>query len=208
MLVLAPHTDDGEFGCGGTIAKFIEDGKEVYYAAFSLAEKSVSFGYPVNILEKELKEATRVLGIPKDNLIIHKYEVRRFSLFRQEILENLVLLEKELKPDIVFLPTLNDLHQDHSTIAREGLRAFKKTTILAYEIPWNNVTFQTLSFIFLQERHINKKIEALKCYESQSHRYYANEEFIRSLARTRATQIGTEYAEAFEVLRLIVDKRI
>ncbi len=39
ILVLAPHTDDGEFGCGGSIAKFIEAGKEVFYAAFSTAEK-------------------------------------------------------------------------------------------------------------------------------------------------------------------------
>ena len=29
ILVLGPHTDDGEFGCGGTIAKFIEEGKEL-----------------------------------------------------------------------------------------------------------------------------------------------------------------------------------
>jgi len=41
ILVLAPHTDDGEFGCGGSIAKFTMDGKNVFYAAFSTAEKSV-----------------------------------------------------------------------------------------------------------------------------------------------------------------------
>ena len=40
ILILAPHTDDGEFGCGASIAKFIKEDKEVYYAAFSLAEES------------------------------------------------------------------------------------------------------------------------------------------------------------------------
>lgn len=38
-LVLAPHTDDGELGAGGTLAKMIEAGVEVYYAAFSTAEQ-------------------------------------------------------------------------------------------------------------------------------------------------------------------------
>ena len=37
VLVLAPHTDDGELGCGGTISRMVEEGREVYYAAFSTA---------------------------------------------------------------------------------------------------------------------------------------------------------------------------
>ena len=50
VLILAPHTDDGELGCGGTIAKLIEEGSEVYYAAFSVCETSVPEGYTINIL--------------------------------------------------------------------------------------------------------------------------------------------------------------
>ena len=77
ILVLAPHTDDGEFGCGGGIRKFIEEGKNVYYAAFSLAEESVPEGLPKNILEVEVKKATRVIGIKKDNLLLYRYPVRK-----------------------------------------------------------------------------------------------------------------------------------
>lgn len=204
VLVLSPHTDDGEFGCGGTITKFVEEQKEVYYAAFSLCEKSVPPNFPKDILEKEVKKATKLLGISPKNLLLYKYEVRKFSLSRQEILEDLVVLQKRVQPDLVLLPTLNDLHQDHKTIAEEGLRAFRGTSILGYESPWNNISFQTNAFIFLDEKHIEKKIMALKCYESQSHKHYANEEFIRSLARTRGTQIGQKYAESFEVIRWII----
>lgn len=39
VLVLAPHTDDGEFGCGGSIAKFVRQGARVVYVAFSAAEQ-------------------------------------------------------------------------------------------------------------------------------------------------------------------------
>ncbi|UCH93766.1 MAG: PIG-L family deacetylase, partial [Candidatus Aminicenantes bacterium] len=121
VLVLAPHTDDGEFGCGGSIARFIQEGKEVYYAAFSTAEKSVPAGWPKNILETEVKEATQRIGIPLSHLIIYKYEVRKLNYVRQEILEELVKIKKELNPQLVFTPSQNDLHQDHQTVAVEAL---------------------------------------------------------------------------------------
>ena len=204
VLILAPHTDDGELGCGGTIARFVEDGKEVYYAAFSVAEKSVPEGFPRNILEIEVRKAMKILGVSESNLLIYKYEVRTFSYHRQEILEDIISLRKGLQPDLVFIPSPNDLHQDHKVIAEEGIRAFKKSTILGYEMPWNNISFNTISFIPLEERHIRKKIDALRCYETQRYRSYLSEDFIRSLARTRGTQIEVEYAEAFEVIRWVL----
>ena len=94
-------------------------------------------------------------------------------------------------------------HQDHITVMKETLRAFKMCTILGYEQPWNNITFNTLSFVPLKEKHIKTKIEALKSYQTQKHRKYLNEDFIRGLAHTRGTQIEEEYAEAFEVIRWV-----
>ncbi len=204
ILIIAPHTDDGELGCGGTIARFVEEGKEVYYAAFSVAEKSVPEGFPKNELEIEVKGAMKVLGVPENNLLIHRYEVRTFSYHRQDILEDLVKLKKELEPTLIFIPSLNDLHQDHKTIAEEGCRVFKMATLLGYEEPWNNISFNTASFVPLEERHIRKKIDALKEYKTQRYRNYLNEDFIRGLAKTRGTQINKEYAEAFEVIRWII----
>jgi len=204
ILVLAPHTDDGEFGCGASITKFIRQGKKVYYAAFSLAEESVPPPYPKDILENEVRDATKKLGIPEDNLMIFRYRVRHFAYHRQEILEDLVKLNVKIKPDLVFMPTLKDIHQDHLTIAEEGLRAFKKTTLLCYELPWNNLTFTTSCFICFTEEELKIKLNALSCYKSQKGRIYASEKFIRSLAITRGTQINEEFAEVFEVLRWII----
>ena len=204
VLVLAPHTDDGEFGCGGSVARFIGEGKEVYYAAFSTAEESVPEPWPKDILKTEVKEATKRLGIPRENLIIFNFKVRELGYHRQEILEELVKMKKDIGPDMVFLPSSNDLHQDHSTVSIEGIRAFKNTTILGYEVPWNNIVFQSEAFIILSEDHIQKKLQALDAYNSQKGRNYANEECIRSLARMRGSQISTKYAEAFEVIRWIM----
>jgi len=204
ILILAPHTDDGELGCGGTIAKLIEEGKEVYYAAFSTAEESLDSKLPKNILDIEVKRATKKLGIKKKNLFIFKNEVRKLNYVRQDILEELILLKEKINPDIIFMPTINDIHQDHHTIANEGLRAFKYRTILGYELIWNNISFNTTAFVTLNENHIQLKSNALMEYKSQKNRPYMSQEFIFSLARTRGVQIGKKYAESFEVIRWVI----
>ena len=204
VLILSPHTDDGEFGCGATITKLIEDGSEVYYAAFSACEQSVLPEFPKDILTKEVKAATQILGIKPENLILFKYDVRTFNYHRQAILDDIIKLKNEIQPDLVFTPSVNDIHQDHATISNEAVRAFKFTSILCYELPWNNFNFTTTCFFKLTEHHVLNKVNALKEYKSQAHRSYADEDFIRSLARIRGVQIGGQYAEVFEMVRWII----
>lgn len=204
ILVLAPHTDDGELGMGGTISHLVELGKNVTYVAFSTAQQSVPDGFPKDILKTEVKKATTKLGIRQENLIIYNYEVRKLGYVRQEILEELIRLRKANAFDLVFMPSLHDIHQDHTTVAQEGLRAFKNTTLLGYELIWNNLTFNTQCFVQLEQRHINAKVGALKEYKSQGSRDYLSEDFIFSLAKARGVQAGCTYAEAFEVVRLFL----
>jgi LmbE family N-acetylglucosaminyl deacetylase len=204
LLVLAPHTDDGELGCGGTIARFIEQGCNVTYVAFSTAEQSLPSGMPSGTLKQEVRAATGKLGIEESNLITFEYEVRKLNYVRQEILEDLIKIKRERAVDLVLMPSLNDIHQDHSTVAIEGLRAFKDKTILGYELIWNNLTFNTACFVRLEQRHIQCKADALTYYKSQAAKAYAAEDFIFSLARTRGVQIGTEYAECFETIRWVI----
>ena len=175
----------------------------MYYAAFSTAAESVPPPFPPDILEKEVREGTKVLGIPATNLLVYKYKVRHLPHMRQEILEELVRMKREIDPGTVFLPSAQDLHQDHQTVHIEGLRAFKTVTVLGYELPWNNLSFDYRHFCVLTREHVQTKIAALRCYQSQQHRPYTQEEFIWSWARTRGGQIMVEYAEAFDVLRWI-----
>ncbi len=205
IVVLAPHTDDGELGCGATIAKILDEGASVYYVALSTAEQSVPEGFPKNRLEIEVKEATRALGIPESNLFIFKHEVRKLNYVRQEILEGLVEIRNNIQPDIVFLPSSKDIHQDHLTVMQEGIRAFKYSTILGYELIWNNLSFETDCFIKITQAQLDRKIAALKCYKTQEGKAYMDPKFITSLATVRGTQIGSEYAEAFELIRWIIE---
>jgi N-acetylglucosamine malate deacetylase 1 len=204
ILVIAPHTDDGELGAGGAISYFLEKKAKVYYAAFSTAKDSVPKGMPEDILKTEVRKATKSLGIEEKNLFIYDYQVRKLNHFRQEILENLITLRSKIHFDLVLMPSLNDIHQDHITVSQEGLRAFKTTSILGYELIWNNLTFNTTCFIRLEERHLENKIKALKYYKSQKGKDYILPEFVRSLAKARGVQIGAQYAEAFEVIRWVI----
>src|SRR5205823_8292395 len=182
-LVLAPHTDDGECGCGGTMARLVEQGVDVRYVAFSIATKSLPEGFPPDTLAREVREATTEIGIPEANLTVHDFEVRSFPVRRQDILELLIGLWEEWKPDVVFQPSLHDVHQDHQVIAAEGLRAFKRTTVLGYEIPWNNFDFSYQAYVALERTHLERKVAALEKYESQQHRRYSDPEYIWNVAR-------------------------
>ena len=203
VLVLAPHTDDGEFGCGGTMARLVDAGTDVRYVAFSIATKSLPEGFPPDTLAREVREATAELGIPEGNLTVHDFEVRTFPERRQDILELLIALWEEWKPDAVFQPTVRDVHQDHQVIAAEGLRAFKRTTILGYEIPWNNYDFAYQAYIALERSHLERKAAALAKYASQQHRRYADPEHIWNIARTHGINVNRDYAEVFQVYRVV-----
>jgi N-acetylglucosamine malate deacetylase 1 len=204
ILVLAPHTDDGEFGCGGSINKWIKQGKEVYYVAFSTVRKVIPSGMDAETFKQEVQEATQLLGIKPANLILFGYPVREFATYRQQILDDMVRLNSEINPDLVLLPSTEDTHQDHETISQEGFRAFKKTSMVGYEVPPNNLNFHMQLFNRIHRTDVEKKIASLLCYKSQAGKVYVSADFITSLARVRGIQIGEDYAEVFEIFRWII----
>ena len=210
ILCLAAHVDDVEIGCGGSIIKLIEEGNDVYYIAFSIAEDSLPKDLPKDILLKEAKLSIKIIGINPQNVFIYRYPVRKLPQFRQEILEDMVKLNKRINPDLVFCPSLDDTHQDHRVIAIEGFRAFKYHSMLGYEIPSNNINFKPGAFIILKKEHIDKKIKALKSYKSQNLRQISlgrkpsNPERLRALAQVRGNQIRVDYAEAFDMMRWVI----
>lgn len=202
-LVLGAHTDD-EFGCVGLIARLVESGTEVHLACFSACEESVPEGFDEDVLKREVLDAIDVLEIPRERFYLYDFRVRHFPANRQPILEELVALRRRIEPDLVLLPSSSDIHQDHGVIAAEGVRAFKHSTILGYELPMNTISFRHACFVNLEERHIEVKVRHAAAYVSQQHRTYMSEQFLRGLAAVRGVQMNTPAAEAFEVIRMVV----
>jgi len=160
ILVIGAHTDDIEIMSGGTISRFVEEGCEVYYSTFSFANKSLPEGFPEGVTETEVIKAISILGIPFENLSLFDYEVRMFPHFRQDILERLILLRKDIKPDLVITHNSNDTHQDHKVISQEVFRAFKQmSSIWGFESFKNNRVFNNDLYIRLSKSNMNKKLK-------------------------------------------------
>lgn len=203
-LVIAPHTDDGELGAGGLISKLVRKGVNVSYVAFSTASESLASEFPKDALVHEVKAAVNALGIAEKNLTIFDYEVRKLNYRRQDVLEDLVGMARENTYDLVLVPSIHDVHQDHATVTAEAIRAFKRTSILGYELIWNTFSFNGQCFVKLAAEDVQAKIDALKHYKTQEGRPYMAPDFQRGLARARGVQCGSEFAECFEVIRWVI----
>lgn len=206
VLVLSPHTDDAELGAGGFIYKLLNQGAEIFWIVFSIAEDSLPKELPSDTLKIEFKNVLKAYNIMSKNSLILNYPVRKLINYRQEILELLVNTKNQFNPDLVIGPSLNDFHQDHQTVANEMIRAFKSSSsILLYELPWNHINFNSTFFVSLTEQEMKMKLKILEEYKSQinlKRKYFMND-FVKSLAIAKGCQINANYAEAFEVVRLI-----
>lgn len=202
-LILCAHADD-ELGCAGAIIRMVEAGYDVRYLALSYCAESVPPPFPPNALIEECRACTEELGISSDKVEILNFPVRHFPVYRQEILQQLIDRRNKFSPDVVFLPSSFDTHQDHQVVYQEGFRAYKFSTILGYELPQNTISFQSSVFISLSAASLSRKIKALNLYRSQQSRIYTSREFIESLAKVRGMQCNTEFAESFELVRMII----
>lgn len=202
-LVLSPHPEDGELGCGGYIQRLMQHGAECWYQVFTIAEKSTHPPFEPDAQFKEMKRATGVLGFEQANVLVKDWEVRTFKAYRQEILDYMIQLRNDICPDLVFCHSRHDTHQDHQTITEEAIRAFKQSTILGYELPWNTFSFDCDLFVELTEEHVSIKCDALASYHSRSYRPYLDGKRLQQIMGMRGLQIESEYAECFEVIRLV-----
>ena len=203
ILLLGAHTDDGEWGCGASVHKWTGQGDDVRYVAFSAAEESVKPEYSRDILRHEVLDGAALMGIPKSRVRVLDFPVRNFPQHRQPILETLVALRNEYQPDLVMVHCSTDTHQDHETLNRESFRAFKKTSILGYEIPHNCRISEPAYFNPLDRENIEAKVAALSAYKSQLWRAGDLSELLYGQGAVRGSQIGVPYAEAFEVIRWV-----
>lgn len=205
VLTISAHTDDVIPIAGGTISRILEEGGQVFYVGLSIAEESIPEGFPKDAVERETRLSTKVLGIDPKKVYIQRFPVRRFQEHRQKILDTLINFRDEIRPDIVFIPAIEDIHQDHEVVNRESIRALRRCcSIYGYDFPWNDLHGMKLDLFYqLEERHMKKKVKALNCLKSQiiKKTNYLTEEYIRGLAIERGVRIGVKYAEAFEVIR-------
>jgi N-acetylglucosamine malate deacetylase 1 len=204
VLAIAPHTDDVELGVAGTLQLLKSNGAEIKTIALCNAWQSLKEGFHRDTLIEEFCAAQRILGLTAGPEDVYDFPVRNFGAARQAILDLFVDIMRDFAPDLIFVPASTDVHQDHQITCQEAKRAFKNATIWGYELPWNNISFTAQAVVVLTDDHAGRKVEAMKAYKSQAARPYLNEDFLRGWMIGRGVSVGARYAEAFEVIRMVV----
>ncbi len=200
VLFLGAHPDDIEIGAGALIAKIV-DQCEVLCITLSDNQKNPKLK---NVAD-EHRESMRILGVKPENDILGPFETRRFPDERQGILEYMLRYHREFQPELVFVHSQQDVHQDHNTVTTEALRAFRGVTVLGFDVIRSSYGFFPHFLIGVEEEHVQKKVKALAAYKTYQHVYYFQEELTRSILIRNGAVAERPLAEGFDILRVIAD---
>jgi LmbE family N-acetylglucosaminyl deacetylase len=198
VCFIGAHPDDIELGAGALIADIV-DQTNVICVTLSDNQKNPS----LQNLVQEHRDSMAILGVKPENVILHDFTTRRFQAARQEILEFMIDLKKQYHPEVVFVHTAQDIHQDHQTITQESLRAFRGTTLLGFDVLRSSYGFFPHFLVEVTEEAVGKKIEALKAYHTYSDKYYFDEDIIHSTAIRHGALAERPFAEGFDILRIV-----
>jgi LmbE family N-acetylglucosaminyl deacetylase len=197
VLFLGAHPDDIELGCGALLHNIIKQ-TDVLCVTLSDNQKNPD----LKNVKDEHYESMAVLGVPREKIILGPFTTRVFPESRQDILEYFLKLRREFHPDLVFIHAKQDIHQDHLTMTDEALRAFRGITVLGFDVVRSSYGFFPHFLMEVSEEDVNKKIEALACYETYRDRYYFNSELTRSIIVRHGALSERPFAEGFDILRI------
>jgi len=198
LLFLGAHPDDIELGAGALIHN-IGKQSEVLCATLSDNQKNPLL---VNVVA-EHRASMRVLGVPEDHDLVETFETRKFPDLRQEVLEYLLKLRREYKPEIVFCHSQNDIHQDHNVVTQEALRAYRGLTLLGFDVVRSSYNFFPHFLVEVTAEDVGAKIEALSQYKTYHDKYYFDPTLLRATMVRHGTLAEREFAEGFDILRIV-----
>ncbi len=198
VLLLGAHPDDIELGCGALLHHIVKE-TDVLCVTLSDNQKNPE----LKNVKEEHYVSMAILGVPKEKIIFGPFTTRVFPDSRQEILEYFLKLRRDFQPDLIFVHSGQDIHQDHTTMTDEALRAFRGITVLGFDVVRSSYGFFPHFLVEVTEEDVNKKIEALSCYETYRDRYYFNSELTRSIMVRHGALAECPFAEGFDILRIV-----
>ncbi len=198
VLFIGAHPDDIELGAGALIHNILPH-CEVICVTLSDNQKNPNLQ---NVLSEHY-DSMETLGVPRENVIVEKFETRYLPAHRQEVLEYLLKLRREIKPDIIFTHSEQDIHQDHNTVTQEALRAYRGITVFGFDVVRSSHGFFPNFFVGVSEEDVKKKIEALAQYKTYADYYYFGKELLRATMVRHGALAEKDFAEGFDILRIV-----
>lgn len=219
ILILAPHPDDEVLGCGATMKKLSDEGNNVFVLVVSRGVlKYYSDARIVNVRNEAL-QSHAILGVT--NTVFLDFPAPELDTIPlSDISRAVAKVIKEYDIQVLYLPHRGDIHNDHRVVFNAGLVAarpvgeYSVTEIYAYETlsetewaaPFADDAFIPTCFVNA-ENTLASKIEAFKCFKSQVRKFPNSRslETIDALAKVRGATVGFKAAEAFMIVRQIID---
>ncbi len=198
ILFLGAHPDDIELGCGALI-HHIASSSDLLCVTLSDNQKNPQLK---NVVE-EAYRSMEVLGVPRDRVRFGPFTTRVFPQDRQEILEYLLQLRSDYSPDLIFVHSRRDVHQDHRTMTDESLRAFRGISVLGFDVVRSSHGFFPHFLVEVTEQDVEAKVKALSQYETYRDKYYFNCELTRAILVRHGALAERPFAEGFDILRIV-----
>jgi len=206
ILVICAHPDDEAVSCGGVISKHSKQNDEIYVCVVS---EGVSAQYSEkNAIETRREhslKAGKILGIKK--YFFHDLPDAKLDTVPQlevnKIIESII---QKIKPEIVYTHFAKDLNKDHSIVHDSTLVACRPSKtpfikkIYAYEVFGSTLDFKPDYYVDIT-KFIEKKINALSEYKTETISQTRKPDTIKKLAEFRGIEVNLQFAEGFKLLR-------
>jgi LmbE family N-acetylglucosaminyl deacetylase len=197
-LFLGAHPDDIELGCGALIHAMAPH-TDVLCVTLSDNQKNPLLK---NVVDEHYRSMA-VLGVPKECVVVGQFNTRVFHDSRQEILEYFLKLRKDFQPEIIFVHSKADVHQDHNTMTEEALRAFRGITLLGFDVVRSSYGFFPHFMVEVSAENVEAKLEALSQYKTYADKYYFERELLRATMVRHGALAERPFAEGFDILRIV-----
>lgn len=220
ILAIAPHPDDETLGCGGTLLKHQANGDSISWLIVTRGHEPQ---WPASLLEEkeqEIAAVTQAYGFDqvfRGDLPTIKLD----SLPLGQVMDAIGKAVAEAKPEVVYLNHSGDVHSDHRVIYEATMSVLKPfytqrhgvKRVLSYEVQSSTDAMPpSLTRTFVPNvysdvsKHIERKLEIMSLFKTELQEYPLPRSLdsMRALARYRGSTIGTEFAEAFQLVREVV----
>lgn len=218
ILVIATHPDDEVLGCGGVIARHVDEGHEVHVAVVTRGSPDIFSPEQIKITRQELYSAHRVLGV--SGVTFLDFPAPKLDMVpSHKLADAIAQVIHRLQPQLVYMPHRGDIHGDHQAtywatlVATRPMNGCPVRRILCYETlsetewasPSGDQAFVPTVFVDISSA-LARKLEAMACYQSQlkSPPHPRSLRSIEALARLRGGTVGLDAVEAFMLVREIV----
>ena len=205
ILAIGAHFDDIELGCGGSLAKHVANGDNVFaYVATLSGYKNANDETirPNDVALEEGKMAMKVLGVELFCGNFNTLEVEFSEALNVQILK----IVEGKKIDRVYTHWIGDIHHDHHNLAKASLHSCRHVKrILMYRSNWyhSSVQFNGNFYIDITD-HWQKKANAISAHKSEMERTKKKWiSFFKNEAENAGQRIEVGLAEVFEIVKWI-----